>query len=186
MLRRPLMNWGRAGIFGSSEAAGVDLEGGRGIHDLLVNDVGAYSNSSNITAFYDSRNSKGNFIGDVDNNTMLDLCSMENLSLGHNHEAFTSNFNNKDWDKFTINSGLDASQRATRSIEPHVSEFIAPSPQCSSVTLTSGRSAVEQAIFAAINVRGGNGQRFKAMSFTGADHGSLALSQTSALGWPTL
>jgi hypothetical protein len=107
------MNWGRAGIFGSSEAAGVDLEGSRAVHDLLVNDVGAYSNSDNIVGFYDSRNTKGNFIGDVDGNTMLDLCSMENLPLGYNHESFTKNFNNKNWDIHTINSGLDAAMRST-------------------------------------------------------------------------
>lgn len=107
------MNWGRAGIFGSSEAAGIDLEGSRAVHDLLINDVGAYSNSKNIMGFYDSRNTKGNFIGDVDGNTMLDLCSMENTPLGYNHESFTQNFNNKNWDIHTINSAIDAAKRST-------------------------------------------------------------------------
>lgn len=32
----------------------------------------------------------------------------------------------------------------------------------------------------------GNGQRFKVMGFSGADHGSLALSQTLSLGWPVI
>lgn len=179
------MNWGRAGIFGSSEAAGIDLEGSRAVHDLLINDVGAYSNSSNIMGFYDSKNTKGNFIGDVDGNTMLDLCSMENLPLGHNHEVFASNFNNKDWDKFTINSGLDASQRATRVVSEHVEAAMAPSKSCAKVTITQGSNAVEQAIFSAMNVRG-NGQRQKVMGFSGANAGSLALGNTGALGWPTL
>lgn len=113
MLRRPLMNWGRAGVFGSSEAAGVDLEGSRATHELLVRDVAAYADSSNIVGFYDSKNTRGNFIGDVDGNTMLDLCSMENMPLGYNHAAFTSNFNNKNWDYATINAGLDAAERST-------------------------------------------------------------------------
>lgn len=105
------MDFSRASVFGKHEAAGIDLEGSFATTDLLLNDVAAYQNSSNLLAFYDSKNTKGNFIGDVDGNTMLDLCSMENLPLGHNHVAFTSNFNNKAWDRFTINSGLDASER---------------------------------------------------------------------------
>jgi len=138
--------------------------------------------------FYDSRNTKGNFIGDVDGNTMIDMCSMENLPLGYNHEAFTANFNNKAWDLHTINSGLDAAERATGSFAEQAQSSlgaVAPSAALSSVTLTSGRSAVEQAIFSAMNVRGG-GQRMKVMGFTGADHGSLALSQTLPLGWPMI
>jgi len=107
------MNWGRAGVFGSSEAAGIDLEGSRATHELIKSDVSAYANSSNIVGFYDSKNTRGNFIGDVDGNTMLDLCSMENMPLGYNHDGFTSNFNNKKWDMHTINAGLDAAERST-------------------------------------------------------------------------
>lgn len=98
MLRRPFVDWSRAAIFGKTEASGINCDGSRATTDLLINDVAAYQNSSNLHAFYDSRNSKGNYIGDVDGNTMLDLCSMENLPLGHNHSAFVSMYNNKAYD----------------------------------------------------------------------------------------
>ena len=90
MLRRPFMDFGRASVFGKTEAAGVDLNGSWDETQLLMNEVGAYSSTQNTLAFYDSRNSKGSFITDVDGNTLLDMSSMENLPLGYNNEAFTA------------------------------------------------------------------------------------------------
>ena len=62
----------------------------------------------------------------------------------------------------------------------------------SSVTLTGGSNAVEQAIFAAMQERGSD-VRLSVMGFNGSNHGnSLALTQFAhpsmslQLGWPSI
>ena len=85
MLNRPAVFFRRRGAFTGSEAAGTDLSGSWMETDIQRRDMAAYQEASNTLAFYDVGNSKGNFVTDVDGNTLLDLCSMENLPLGHNH-----------------------------------------------------------------------------------------------------
>lgn len=76
------------------------------------NDIEAYQNASKVHTLADSFMSKGNFIQDADGNVLLDLCSTENLPLGHNSEAFIKHLkSNKHFDASIINSSLDAGFR---------------------------------------------------------------------------
>ena len=103
----------RGKAFPTMEAAGVDLEGDHANSDQLRSDVGVYTDASKTLTLYESSNSMGSFITDVDGSTFLDLCSMENLPLGYNHSAFVAVANDKNWDIHSINAGLDAAERAT-------------------------------------------------------------------------
>lgn len=123
---------------------------------------------------------------------MLDLASMEALPLGHNHSDFVSVSNDKGWDIHSINPGLNAAQRTAGDIAD-LSSLLAvkPNASLSSVALTEG-SAVEQAIFAAMGVRG-HGQRQSVIGFSDSQTGgSMALMQfafpmcSPSMGWPCI
>ena len=58
--------------------------------NIRRNDVNAYQDASKILTMINMHQSKGSHVIDADGNVMLDLCSTENLPLGHNHEAFIS------------------------------------------------------------------------------------------------
>ena len=90
MLNRIPTMFRRGKAFPKQEAAGIDMEGTWEETDLVRNDVGVYQESSKLIAAYDSSQSMGNYITDVDKNTLLDMCSGENLPLGHNHSNFTA------------------------------------------------------------------------------------------------
>ena len=78
-----------------------------------------------------------------------------------------------------MNGALDQSERAEKDAGDLVQEVLLPlAPKgLSSVTLTGGSNAVEQAIFAAMQERGADA-RSSVMGFNGANHGNtLALTQ---------
>lgn len=110
------------------------------------NDIEAYQNASKVHTLVDSYMSKGNFIQDADGNVLLDLCSTENLPLGHNSEAFIKNLkSNKHMDLPIINSSLDAGARPSHDFAPSLAQTlksVAPE-NLSKVTLTQGGNAVE-------------------------------------------
>ena len=85
MLNRPAVFFRRRGAFASSEAAGTDMSGSWTETEIMRRDMAAYQEASNTLAFFEIGGSKGSFVTDVDGNTLLDLCSMENQPLGHNH-----------------------------------------------------------------------------------------------------
>ena len=87
---RPFTLNGRRSAFSKAEAAGTDLSGSWTESDIIKRDVNAYTNASNIHTFIDLHQSRGSHVVDVDGNVLLDLCSTENLPLGHNHDAFVS------------------------------------------------------------------------------------------------
>jgi len=79
---------------------------------------------------------------------LLDLGSMENQPLGHNHAAMVKAGFSKDYDNFVINAGVRADEVATAGFAQAVRDqlvSIAPNDM-PAVTLTEGRSAVEHAI----------------------------------------
>lgn len=161
---------------------------------LIRADVDNYQEASRAHTFVDYHQSKGNYIRDADGNTMLDLCSMENLPLGHNHAEFLSILNSKDLDYFIQNSNGSAAERASGDFAKMVNSVMSPiAPRgLGQVTLTGGRNAVEQAIFAAMVERGSD-SRMSALGFEGSHHGnSLVLTQFAhpsmslSLGWPSV
>ena len=85
---RPFQLGGRKSAFASTESASVDMSGSSIEVNTRKNDVNTYQDASKILTFIDMHQSKGSHVVDVDGNVMLDLCSTENLPLGHNHEAF--------------------------------------------------------------------------------------------------
>ena len=57
--------------------------------------------------------SKGNFVQDIDDNILLDMCGTENLPLGHNHQAFLKKARAYfAWDDMVINSNVSADHAA--------------------------------------------------------------------------
>ena len=94
-LVRPFTLGGRRSAFSNSEPAGVDMSGSWDEVNIRRNDVNAYQDASKILTMIDIHQSKGSHVVDADNNVMLDLCSTENLPLGHNHDAFISVSHNR-------------------------------------------------------------------------------------------
>jgi len=133
-------------------------------------------------------------VQDVNGNVLLDLSSMENQPLGHNHAAFLKAGHNKDWDPYLINSGLAADSIASGNFAERVQNALSSvAPKgLPAVTLTEGRSAVEHGIYEAMWERGSD-NKFTALDFNGSFHGnSLVLTQfahpnmsMNSLGWPS-
>lgn len=137
----------------------------------------AYQESSRVQGFVDGNKSYGNFVTDVDGNVLLDLSSMENLPLGHNHQVFQQAQFQKSWDAFLINAGISADQHATAEFATKVREsLISLAPGgLPAVTLTDGRNACEKAIYEAMIERGY--ENAAALGFSGTHHGdSLVLT----------
>jgi 4-aminobutyrate aminotransferase-like enzyme len=85
VLNRPAVFFRRMSAFTNVESAATDLSGSWTETAIMRRDMAAYQEASNTLAFFEIGGSKGNFVTDVDGNTLLDLCSMENQPLGHNH-----------------------------------------------------------------------------------------------------
>ena len=85
LLNRPAVFFRRMSAFTKVESAGTDLSGSWTETAIMRRDMAAYQEASNTLAFFEIGGSKGSFVTDVDGNTLLDLCSMENQPLGHNH-----------------------------------------------------------------------------------------------------
>jgi 4-aminobutyrate aminotransferase-like enzyme len=98
----------RGSAFAKTESSGTDLSGKWDQTILNASDVNAYQDATNILAFSTTQ-SKGNFVQDVDGNTLLDLCSTESMPLGHNSDALLKSVSQKKWDQYVINSTVDAS-----------------------------------------------------------------------------
>jgi 4-aminobutyrate aminotransferase-like enzyme len=98
----------RGSAFAKTESSGTDLSGKWDQTILNASDVNAYQDATNILAFSTTQ-SKGNFVQDVDGNTLLDLCSTESMPLGHNSDALLKSVSQKKWDQYVINSAVDAS-----------------------------------------------------------------------------
>lgn len=138
--------------------------------------------------------SKGSFVKDIDGNTLLDLCSTDNLALGHNHDSMLKMVNSLKFDLNVINAGCEAQNVQDKDFAAIVANAFGPiAPgMLSTITLTGGKNATEHAVMHALSVRGAtNG---KVLGFSGANHGhSLSMTQfahpamsASSLGWPSI
>lgn len=145
-------------------------------------------------AFVNESQSFGNYVTDTDGNVLLDLSSMENLPLGHNHPAMVKAMHSKSWDSFLINAGVTADTHATVEFATQVKKnllSIAPNG-LPAVTLTDGRNACEKAIYEAMAQRGH--KNTSALGFGGSYHGdSLVVTQfahpnisLSSVNWPVV
>lgn len=144
-------------------------------------------------AFSDSRGTKGNFVQDVDGNVLLDMCGTESLPLGHHHDVFNKMANNKEWDRYVVNAGLDAAAVSSIGFSNKASDLmraLKPGQMFDHCRLTGGRSATELAVMDAFQRREG---KKLAVGFAGASHGQgLAMTQFAhpemslGMGWPAL
>jgi 4-aminobutyrate aminotransferase-like enzyme len=182
MLNRPAVFFRRRGAFTSTESAGTDLSGSWTETSIMRRDMAAYQDASNTLAFFEVGGSKGSFVTDVDGNTLLDMCSMENLPLGHNHPELLKAIGDASWDASIMNSSVDTSQRVAGDLlDKAITSLTATHASMSTTTLTSESSAVEQAIFAAMATRG-HGKRSSVVGFTNTSTEDAIAS----FGWPML
>lgn len=98
----------RGSGFTKTESSGTDLTGKWDQTIINSSDVYAHQEASGILAFQTTE-SKGNFVHDIDGNILLDLCGTERHPLGHFPDAFLKLVSKKNWDQYVINSSIDLS-----------------------------------------------------------------------------
>jgi 4-aminobutyrate aminotransferase-like enzyme len=125
LARYAFKSFGRMKRFAKFESTTVDLSGTWDETIFNASDVNAYQEASKISAFATSQ-SKGNFVQDIDGNTLLDLCGTENLALGHNHNMFLKFAKSGKWDDQIINSSLNANHLATKDFADAVKAALGP------------------------------------------------------------
>jgi 4-aminobutyrate aminotransferase-like enzyme len=125
LARYAFKSFGRMKGFAKFESTSVDLSGNWDETIFNASDVNAYQEASKIAAFATSQ-SKGNYVQDIDGNTLLDLCGTENLALGHNHDKFLKFVKKGTWDDQIINSSLHADHLATKDFTKAVRAALGP------------------------------------------------------------
>jgi 4-aminobutyrate aminotransferase/(S)-3-amino-2-methylpropionate transaminase len=139
-----------------------------------------------VRNYIDFNSSKGNYVQDLDGNTMLDLTGNAQLNpLGYNHELFRGALG-KDWDNALIN-GFGADLVSSHTFYQLVeSTFSGISPNgLTGVTLVNSRSAVADAVRSAMLERQQDGIGQSALYFSGSSHGSPLTLGGMICGWPT-